>query len=323
MKNLSMKILTQIMPAAFLLTVAFTSCKKTDTSSTAAVTADATQTTSVAAQSNDQATVTKQVDAIANDANTSLEASVAFNGKIDNTVGVLGTICNTTSVYDSVSAVKKITVTYNGATCDGTQLMYGTIIYTMPNAKRWKDTGAIVTITTKNLKIIRVRDSSTITLNGVKTMTNVWGGKLSTLAVGGYIEHAIIDSNMVITFDNGTQRSWQVAKKRVFTRDNNGIIITTTGLHTQDSLSGISEWGINRFGFAFTNAITTPLVVLQSCNYRLVSGTITDSSLNNSIHITYGLNAAGLPTTCPVGNYYYKIGWTNAKGEAKTAIKVY
>ena len=319
-----MKILIQIMPAAFLIAVAFTSCKKTDTTiPPAIVTADAMQTKLVALQSNDQAIVSRQVDAIANDANTSLEASAAFNGKIDNTVGVLGTICNTTSVYDSISAVKKITVTYNGATCDGAQLMYGTVIYTMPNAKRWKDTGAIVTITTQNLKIIRVRDSSTITLNGVKTMTNVWGGKLSTLKVGGYIEHAIIDSNMVITFDNGTQRSWQVAKKRVFTRDDNGIIITTTGLHTQDSLSDISEWGINRFGVAFTSAITTPLVVLQSCNYRLVSGTITDSSLNNNIHITYGLDASGLPTSCPVGNYYYKIEWTNAKGEAKTAIKVY
>lgn len=319
-----MKIVTRIMPVALLLAVAFTSCKKTDTTAAvAAAAADSTQTTTVAAQSNDQTAVTSSVDGVANDANTSLESSASFNGKEENTVGVLGTICNTTTVIDSLSAVKKITVTYNGATCDGSQLMYGTVSYSMANAKHWKDTGAVVTITTQNLKITRVRDSNTIILNGVKTMTNSLGGKLSKLTIGGTIKHTIIDSNMMITFSNGTQRSWQVAKQRVFTKDSTGLIITTTGLHTQGNITGISEWGTSRFGTAFTNAITAPLVVRQNCNFRLVSGAVSDSTLNSNISITYGLNAAGLPTTCPTGNYYYKIGWTNAKGQAKTAIKIY
>ena len=304
-----------IASATLIMAVAFVSCKKTDTTPS---TTD--QNTELAVQSDDQSNFSTQVDAVANDANIVIENNVAFNGRIENT---LGTVCNATAVADSANGIRKITVTYNGTNCAGNRSFAGIVVLSMPLATHWKDAGAVLTINIQNLKITRLSDNKSITINGTKTITNVTGGRLKELATHGTIIHTIAGTDLSVTFDNGTQRTWQVAKKRVFTY-NNGVVITTTGMHTDGAVSGISEWGTNRFGNAFVTAISQPMVVRGDCDYRLVSGEVTHGKLTAAVTVTFGLNVAGEPTSCPAtGNYYFKAVWKGINGVTKTTILPY
>lgn len=300
---------------ALIMAVVFVSCKKTDTNP-----ATTDTTTEIAAQADDQSSVSTEIDAIANDANIVIEGNVAFNGKIEN---VLGTLCNATTVADSANGIKTITVTYNGLNCSENRLFAGVVVLSMPLATHWKDAGAVLTVNIRDLKITRVKDNKTITINGTKTITNVTGGRIADLATRGTIIHVINATDLSLTFDNGTKRTWQVAKQRVFTY-NNGIVITTTGKQTDGLVTGISEWGTNRFGNAFVTAISQPLVIRQDCDFRLVSGEVSHSKLVADVVVTFGLNAAGEPTACPgAGNYYFKAVWKGANGETKTVILPY
>jgi hypothetical protein len=193
----------------------------------------------------------------------------------------------------------------------------------MAQGVQWKNAGAAVTVTFQNLKITRVRDNKSITINGSKTYTNVSGGLLINLPTLGSITHAITSTGLSITFDNGSQRSWQVSKQRVFTYSGGGVV-TTTGTHTDGNNTGIAEWGTNRFGATFATSIVEPLVVRQDCSFRLTSGKVKHTTPTVTATATFGLNANGEPTTCPgLGTYYFKVIWTGANGNSITVISPY
>jgi hypothetical protein len=304
----------KIMSMAFAILatgVMLVSCKKTDT--------NAAENTDLTTHGDDQALVSGQIDDVANDANTVIDNYVAFNGKVENTTG---TVCGATTAIDSAGGLRRITVTYNGLNCAGTRNRVGVVVYSMPLTMRWKDAGAVLTVSIQNLKITRVADNKSITINGTHLVTNVTGGRLRDLASLGTIIHTITSSDMSLTFDNGSQRLWQVARKRVFTYDN-GIVITTTGTKTDGAVSGIAEWGTNRFGNPFVTVINQALVIRQDCNFRLTSGQVTHQKLASNVVVTFGLDANGNPVSCPTGNYYYKIVWTNANGVVRTFILPY
>jgi hypothetical protein len=299
---------------AFAFALPFSSCKKNDATEAPELA------TEMSAHSEDQSRVAGEVDDIANDGNTILEEYQSFNGRVSNTTG---NICNATVVVDSTSNPKKITVTYNGLNCQGTRSRTGVVVYSLPAGVRWKDAGAVLTISIQNLKITRVVDNKSIIINGTQTITNVTGGRLRDLAVVGNITHTIGSSGLSVTFDNGMQRVWQVAKRRVFSY-NNGIVITTTGTHTDGSLTGIAEWGTNRFGASFATTISEPMVIRQDCAFRLVKGQVTHHKLPVTVVVTFGLNATGVPTTCPgAGAYYLKIVWTGPTGNSHQVILPY
>jgi hypothetical protein len=130
---------------------------------------------------------------------------------------------------------------------------------------------------------------------------------------------------MSITFDDGTQRTWSVSRQRVFSLSNNNLVVTITGTHTDGATTGICEWGLNRYGNAFTTAITAPLVLRQDCNYRLTAGSILQSRLGITAAITFGLDANGNATSCPgvLASYYYKLVWTGLNGVSYTFILPY
>jgi hypothetical protein len=293
------------------ISVTFTSCKKADTSS---------DNSELATHSDDQSRFSNETDAVANDANTAIESFSAFEGRIENSVGVL---CNSTAVLDSTATLRRITITYNGLNCQGNRFRLGVVVLSMPLGQRWRDQNAVLTTTFQNLKITRVSDNKSITINGVHLVKNVTGGRLGNLATLGTIIHEITSPGMSVTFDDGTIRNWQVGKRRTFTY-NNGIVITTIGIHTDGTITGISEWGINRFGNAFVTSITQPMVIRQDCDFRLVSGQVTHQRLSANAVVTFGLNAAGNPTTCPgIGTYYLKLVWTGANGVVRTVILPY
>jgi hypothetical protein len=303
-----------LFPGILILFVSlvFSNCKKEDSTND--------NSNEVAVHSDDQSTFDNQTDAVANDADVAIESTSAFTGRTDQPQTL---ICNANVVVDTLNNPRTITITYNGNDCFGTTNRTGTVVLSMPAGVHWKDAGAALTITFQNLHITRLSDNKSVTINGASTVTNVSGGLLINLATLGTITHSITSNGMTVTFDNGSQRSWQIAKQRVFTY-NNGVVITTTGTHTEGQLTGVAEWGTNRFGNAFTTAITNPMVIRQDCNFRLTSGQVVHTLPHVTATGTFGLNADGNPTTCPgAGHYYMKIVWLGNNGNSVTIILPY
>jgi hypothetical protein len=216
-----------------------------------------------------------------------------------------------------------ITITYDGTNCLGNRTRTGTVVISMAQGTKWKDAGAAVTVTFQDLKIKRLIDNKSITINGTQTYTNVSGGLMINLPTLGSITHRVTSPGLTVTFDNGAQRNWQVAKQRVFSY-NNGAVLTTTGFHSDGNNSNIAEWGTNRFGATFSSAITSPLIFRQDCNFRLTSGAVAHSTPAFNVSVTFGLNASGQPTSCPgSGSYYYKAVWNGLRGDTLTVIAPY
>ena len=295
------------------LVLIFAACKK-DNSATSDNTDYSTE---LSTQSDDDAQVSAEVDAVASDANAAVSSESSMGGRI------IAEICDATIEADTTGDVKKLTITYNGTNCRGNRKRTGVVVLSMPKTSHWKDAGATLTVSIENLKIVRIRDNKSITINGTKILTNVTGGLLKDLASLGTITHTITSTNMTITFDDNTQRSWNIARQRTFTYDN-GIVITTTGTHTDGSNTGIAEWGTNRAGNAFTSTISQPIVVRQDCDFRIVSGEIIHARSGVTATVTFGLDASGIVTTCPLtGNYYFKLVWVGANGNSHTIIWPY
>ena len=275
----------------------------------------------MATHSDDQNQFSSEIDGVANDADLVIESNAGLTGRYE---GVQGTICDATVVTNLATNPMTITITYDGSVCVGAwHKRQGVVVISMAQGVQWKNAGAAVTVTFQNLKITRLVDNKSITINGAQTYTNVSGGLLVNLPNLTNITHAITSDGLSITFGNGSQRSWNVAKQRVFTY-NNGVVITTTGTHTDGNNTGIAEWGTNRFGVAFATAVTEPLVVKQDCSFRLTSGKVKHTVGQSSAVATFGLNATGEPTSCPgLGVYYFKLVLTGPNGNSITVILPY
>src|SRR5258705_557516 len=297
----------------FSSSLIFTACQKNTSNDT-----DYNNESTV--HSDDQSRFSGEMDAVTDDADATLDATPGFTGRGDQ---VQTLICNATVVIDTASNPRTITITYNGNNCMGTRSRTGVVVISMAQGVHWKNPGAVVNVNIQNLRITRLSDNKSITINGTHTYTNVSGGLLINLATQGTITHTLTSNNMSVTFDNNTQRTWQVAKQRVFTY-NNGIVVTATGTHTEEGITGIAEWVTNRFGHSFTTAITQPLVVRQDCNFRLTAGQVTHVTSGFNAVVTFGLDSNGNPTTCPgTGSYYMKIVWTGPGGNPHTIIWPY
>lgn len=300
----------------FSLMIGFTSCEKNSGSD------NNNNDDQVAVHSDDQSRFSSEVDAVSNDADIALESSTNFSGRFQN---VLGAICDASVVMNTATNPMTITITYDGTNCLGNRTRTGVVVLSMAQGTQWKNAGTAVTVSFQNLKITRVADNKSITINGTQTYTNVSGGLLINLASLGTITHSITSPGLSVTFDNGAQRSWQVAKQRVFTFEAGGVVVTTTGTHNEGNNSNIAEWGTNRFGGAFTTAITSPLIIRQDCDFRLTSGAVAHTLPLSNVNVTFGLNSSGNPTSCPGlgSSYYFKAVWTGANGDTLSIIHQY
>ena len=300
---------------ALALTVSFTACKKETDKQTE------DNTTEVKGHSEDQNQVSASLDGVAADVSFALESVPTFSGRLQNVQNINNT-CSTTFAIDTSNNTWTIALTYNGADCFNTHYRTGTILISTPAGTRWKNAGATVTVTLQNFKAKRLSDNKSITLNGSQTITNVTGGLLGNLSSLQTIIHTITSSNLSVTFDDNTQRTWQVARKRMFTY-NNGIVATISGIGVTGNVINAAEWGTNRFGHAFVTSISQPLVFRQDCSGRLTAGEITHQGFATST-ATFGLNASGAPTGCPgSGTYYYKLTWTGPGGNSHSVTLPY
>ncbi len=292
----------------------FASCKKSDSNNSSSTDTEAQ------VQSDDQARFSNETDAVANDANAALENSGTSYSERPS-VPPLAKACDFTVAVDTISSPRTITITYSG-NCLGDRSRSGVVILSFQPGFRWRNPGASYTITYQNVKITRGRDNKSITLNGVKTITNISGGTLRNLSLSTTpVVHEVKSTGMSITFDDGSQRTWQLAKRRTFTYDN-GIVISIAGISTEGE--GIAEWGTNRFGKPFTCTYLQPLVIKQGCGFRLVSGQVKHTNAERTTTTTFGLDASGNPvSSCPAGSFYFKIQWVAVNGNAYSFIGPY
>lgn len=304
---------TRILQLSFITifsAVLFSACKKEETRDNTG--------NEMAAHSDDQARFSTEVDAVANDANIALESEPAFSGR----TGQTQVICNANVSIDTVSNPRTITIIYNGPNCWNSVNRTGSVVLSMAQGVHWKDAGAVLTVNYQNLRIRRLTDNKSITINGIQNFTNVSGGLLVNLPQLGTITHSITSNGLSVTFDDNTQSVWLVARQRVFTY-NNGITITSTGTHSDGAQQNIAEWGTNRFGQSFLSKTTQPFVVRQDCSFRLVSGEVTHITPNASAVATFGLDSNGSPVVCPAGSFYFKLVWTGLNGTTFTVLLPY
>lgn len=299
---------------AFATVFAFTACKKEEQQTT-------DNKSEIQAHAEDQNRVSADLDDVGLDIEAALNSNPSFNGRVQDVNNIQG-LCGTTTVADTSGSTWRITITYNGNNCQGTTFRTGTVVLSTPMGTRWKNAGAVITVNLQNLKVKRLSDNKSITLNGTQTLTNVSGGLLINLAAAQSITHTVTSSNMSITFDDNSQRTWNVARKKVFTY-NNGIVVAVTGIGTTGNVTNAAEWGSNRFGHSFVTSITQPLVVRQDCIKGVTAGEIKHEGFATST-VTFGLNAAGQATACPAtGTFFFKLVWTGPNGASVTTILPY
>ncbi|MBL7699773.1 MAG: hypothetical protein JNK79_16520 [Chitinophagaceae bacterium] len=298
----------------FFSVILFTSCKKDDNSKTN------NESEEVSTAVSDESLVTSELDAIALDAGTAIEYEGSFSG--NNSV-VEQIICDATVEFNASSDPMTITINYDGSNCGNGRSRTGSIVLSMVKGTEWKTEGASFTVTFNNLKITKTATNKSITITGTHTYTNVSGGLLVHLANEGPIIHTVTSEDMKISFDNGTARSWNIAKQRVYTYDN-GAVLTISGLHTEGDELMVAEWGTNRAGISFTTSTVSPVVVKQSCNFRVTGGAVKHSTNGYSAIATFGLNANGESIDCPgSGSYYYKVVWAGRNGGSLSLILPY
>jgi len=306
-----------------------TACNKSNSTTgnnSGTSTAPNTSTAQIETQADDESQVNTELTNAENDINNSLNTSATFNG-----VGTTGTgaglqilynLCDATVTTDTANGQRELIITYDGLGCAGHRTRTGVITISIPIGTHWKDKGAVVTVNINQLKITRISDKKTIIINGTYTFTNVTGGLLRDLASLGTITHTVTADNLSVQFADSATRTWSVAKQRVFTY-NNGVVITTTGTHSDGTYNNIAVWGTNRFGNSFETLIRQPLVISQDCDWRLTSGETETIRKAVTLDITYGLDSSGNPTSCPgTGYYYYKAVWT-VGGKTYTFIAPY
>jgi hypothetical protein len=311
-------------------------CKKNNSTGSSSSTTDGTTPAQLETQTDDEVQVNNEMDQAANDVNTAMNSDASVSGSTTSSldrntitdgggVGRIvlgGLICDATITIDTSNGLRQITIVYNGSNCWGNRVRVGTVVISIPVGVRWKDAGAVVTVAFDSLKITRVRDQKTITLDGTWVYTNVTGGLLKDLATLGTITHTIGADSVSIEFADSATRIWSVAKQRVFTY-NDGVVITTTGTHSDGTNNNVSVWGTNRFGNSFETLIVEPMTIAQSCDYRLTSGETETIRPVVTTTVTYGLDSNGNPTGCPGnGYYYYKVVWTK-DGKTYTFIGPY
>lgn len=219
-----------------------------------------------------------------------------------------------------------LTIIFSGDNAAGTYSRYGKIVARLssPSTARWFDVGAQWIVDIQAVKVTRKSTGSSVIITGSKTITNVSGGRVVDVITSGTAVTHTITGDMLLSFDNGTARTWHISRQRTFERNaDNTLKITISGTSTDGTYSNISEVGTNRFGSAFVTTIDTP-VIISNCSgtYKVIQGITTHHKIGKDITVTYGLNSAGtLVNSCDANTF--KINYTKVTGEAAVTYVTY
>jgi hypothetical protein len=272
---------------------------------------------------NDEANVSNTVEATVEDVNNVVSGTSTANNVNARTEQI--SICGV-AVDSSAIASGVIKLTYDGySTClNGRRVRSGLVTISISPNTKWTDAGAVLTLTFSGFKSTRVSDGKSITINGTKTITNVSGGLIKNMTNGSSPIVHKIRGTMSITFDDNTQRTWQIARRRTTTLTTSGVYnVTTIGDTTVAGVVNTDLWGINRLGDAFYGVISEPIVFSSSCGYDVISGQKIHKGLVRDITTTYGLDQNGNPVsagTCPSA---FSVQWVNLSGVARDVLVTY
>ena len=274
------------------------SCKKssTDTTTTPESTAEQKQ---MSADEHYQNTETQNSLNEANDA-------IGTTG-----FGKAGSVSNATVSVDTPN--KKVTVIYNGVNKFGNRSRTGQITVQLTSGSRWKDVGATIEVTYTAFKVTNVLNQKSITFDGKVTVVNQNGGRVF---LDSNVTHLATSTAFTVTFDDNTQRVWNLSRQRVF--NNSDYSVTETGTKTVGGYSNVIAWGTNRKGDQFYTQITTPIVfnsILNTkCPQNIMSGQKIHNLPNSSLRADFGLDDNGNPVASGVCPTAYKITWTGLRG---------
>jgi hypothetical protein len=282
------------------LALTFTSCKKDNIEENKA---DPSSMQQLSADENN-------VENIMNDADNDVTSVMSNNGNSLKSTGWLP--CNAT--VDSLAVANDtvtIYITYNGLNCNGTRNRTGQIEIKKQVGTHWGQAGATVIYKFINFTVTRVSNGKSVTLNGTKTFVNFNGGhrwQVGTL-IDSYVVRAT--GTMQASFDNGTSRTWNVARQLTYTGSPGHFILTIDGLGSTDTYQNLVVWGTNRQGEKFYTQITQSIIHRQVCDWNPVEGIKIHQipSDNKSATITFGYDINNQPITgdnCPTR---YRVDW--------------
>jgi hypothetical protein len=276
----------------------------------------------IIAQSYDQARVTSILDEIFNDVDSAM-GNQTSTGSITPV-----TLCGTSITVDTVGALRYISITYNGSSCDNSRSRGGNVTIYYDSATSWQNPGDTIGVNINEFTIAGLLgDTNHVRLNGTFIYVNSSGGALSTLTAGSTpIAHQILSSYLGVVFNSADTATWQVARKRSYTNTGSGFVIATTGLDSVGGVANVSEWGGNRYGNSFITAIDTALVMTSACGYQVTSGQIQLTNPTGVTNMSFGLNAAGTAAAgCPAtgGYYYFRFSWSGSDSNPYSSLRPY
>lgn len=296
MKKSIFKLPLLLVAAALLMLGA---CKKDNTS---------TEDDTVSSQ--DAAAISRAVSSTSSDASASAGQVSSFSGKTD-APWWNNTLCGATTVDTGGG---QIVITYDGSThCNGV-VRSGSVVVSLTGATKWKDPGAVITVSFDTLKVLDVVTNAQYTLNGVYTLTNETGGLawkiLLELNKNTTVAHRAQTSGLTVTFADGSQRQWSIDRTESYTSKTSANYDTITISTYSEASGNVSLQGTNRYGTVFTNTINDSISsnnVNLSCVWLPYKGETTYKVGNRVATILYGTDASGNPLGSPTvcGDGYY------------------
>jgi len=249
------------------------------------------------------------VENIMNDAENDVSSVMSNNGNYKSTEFLP---CNAT--LDSLAVANDTVtmyITYNGLNCNGTRTRTGKIEIKKKVGTHWEQAGATIIYKYINFTVTRVATGKSVALNGTKTFVNVNGGhrwQVGTL-ITSYIQRA--SGSMTASFDNGTSRTWNVARQLTYTGTPGQFVLTVDGFGSAGEFENLVVWGTNRQGEEFFTQITQSVVHKQACDWNPVSGIKIHQipADSKSATITFGFDTNNQPVVgddCPTR---YRIDW--------------
>ena len=267
-------------------------------------------------QFNDDSNFIKsESDQIDSDVNDAIREIPAF-GRGANVQS--SALCGAT-IDSSQLAQKIIFINFDGITpCfSPSRTRDGQIKVQLTSGNFWSDINSVLTITYINFKVTRLFDNKSITLNGVKTLTNINGNNwLGFFLSTSTLKYKSASLNISVLFDDGSTTMWNANRTTEWAYDAAGaggiaqIDFSSNGDTTLNGYSNVDSWGINRFGDPFTSYYSTPWLSNTYCGlFRPVSGQLTHNVVNSNFTITLGVDQNGNPASglCAYG---FKVDWT-------------
>jgi hypothetical protein len=207
-----------------------------------------------------------------------------------------------------------IRITFNGPTCNNKRNRTGKIELKTKVGTRWNQAGAAVLCKYIDFTVTRDTTNKSIKLNGTKTIVNVNGGHRwqvgsSINPITSYVER--ISGSMQASFNNGTSRTWNIARQITYTGKAGQYILSIDGFGSTSEYQNLVVWGTNRQGEEFFTQITQSVVCKQTCGWDPVSGIKLHQipSDTKSAKITFGYNTNNEPIVgdeCPTR---YRVDW--------------